>query len=114
MGITATCDYCRATIDTSSDDALIVEVRRRVDADEWGDSFIVSGGRDIFRFCSQAHLATYMERTPLPVARSEDDNDDDEESWIVACFVILPIVVILIGLAVGAAFGLYQLVQAVL
>lgn len=107
-----TCDYCRAVIDTASDESLIVTVHRRVDDDEWGDDDFISGGTDVFRFCSQAHLTTYMERTPLPAARSENDSDDD--SWIVGCLVILPILVILLALAVGAAYGLYQLVRVVL
>ena len=104
-----TCDYCRATIDTTSDESLIVSVHRRVDHDEWGDSDFISGGTDLFRFCSQAHLATYMERTLLPPARSEDD----EELGLIGGLILFLIAVVILLLASGAAYGLYQLVQDV-
>ncbi len=106
-----TCDYCRAAIDIGSDNSLIVSVHRRVDEDEWGDSDFVSGGTDVFRFCSQAHLATYMERTPLPPAHAEDN---EEDMGPVGCLILFLIAVMFLALAIGAAYGLYQLMQEVL
>lgn len=111
MANTYTCDYCRAAIDTSSDDSLIVTVHRRVDDDEWGDEFFCSGGNDVFRFCSQAHLASHMERTPLPAAH---DDDDEEDLGVVGCLVLLSLALVAIALMIGAGYGLYQFMQEVL
>ena len=112
MEDTYACDYCRAVIDTASDDSLIVEVRRRVDRDEWGDEDFVSGGRNVFRFCSQAHLATYMERTPLPAARSDDDSED--LGVVASCLLSVFFGLVFIALAAGSVYGLYLLVQDLL
>ncbi|MGI9084552.1 MAG: hypothetical protein ACR2FE_04585 [Aeromicrobium sp.] len=107
MGDAPTCDYCRGTIDTSSDASLIVTIHRRVDADEWGDESFMSGGDDMFRFCSRAHLATYMERTPLPPAH------DDESLGPLGVIFLVVLGLVMLSLAIGAAYGLYMLGQDV-
>lgn len=113
MAIQVLCDYCRATIDTSSDAALIVDIRRRVDVDEWSDSYFVTGSRDMFRYCSQAHLAAHMQNTPLPPP-SEEDDDEDEDLGAIGCVLLLLFAAVVLALAAGAAYGLYQLVTDVL
>ena len=65
-GTQHTCDYCRAVIDVSRPDAMIVSVNRRVDGDEWGDDSFVSGDLVQLRFCHQRHAADYLARTALP------------------------------------------------
>lgn len=107
------CDYCRATIDTSSDDALIVTVSRRVDDDEWEDDVFISGVDHTFRFCKQEHLSAYMENTPLPPLTGEAD-DDGEDIGVVGCLVMAVVGAVLLALLVGAAYGLYQLVTDLL
>jgi hypothetical protein len=71
---TFSCDYCRGTIDTSTDAALIVGVHRRVDSGEWDDDAdeLTSGEQLVFRYCSQQHLGAHMERVPLPPVRIDD------------------------------------------
>ena len=74
MTDTFSCDYCRATIDTATDVPLIVGVHRRVDAEDWDDTpaELASGEQLTFRYCSQQHLATHMERVPLPPVRIDE------------------------------------------
>ena len=108
MASTYTCDYCRAVIDIRSDESLIVAVHRRVDEDEWSDDDFISGGTDVFRFCGQTHMATFMERTPLPPAHGESD-EDVVNLGPVGCLVLMVIALVLLALATGAGYGLYQL-----
>lgn len=73
------CHLCRQTIDTASAEAMLVVVHRRLDDDEWGDDEPLGGSRDVLRFCSQDHLATYVSRHPLPPPLP--DQDDDVPRW---------------------------------
>jgi hypothetical protein len=73
------CFLCREPIDTASDEAMLVVVHRLVDDDEWGDDVVLSGSRDVLRFCSQDHLATSVSRQPLPPP--VPDQDDDVPRW---------------------------------
>lgn len=94
-------------IDITSDDALIVNVHRRVAEDEWGDDWFVESAKDTFRFCSQAHLAEYMQRFPLPPPHAgvDDDGEMSFGDWI-GCLVLA---LVLLALLVGAVYGLVSL-----
>jgi hypothetical protein len=96
------CDYCRATIDTSSDLPLIVGVHRRVDDDEWADDTFVSGESRWFRYCSQAHLAQHMARAPLPPVDLETHGAGKGLAWAVAGALVLVVL---------AGFGATDLVR---
>lgn len=109
MPATYQCFLCRGTIDVTSDDAMVVNVHRRISEDEWGDDWFVDAAKDTFRFCSQAHLAEYMERFPLPPPNA-GVVDDDEMSfgdWV-GCLVLA---LLLLALLVGAVSGLVGLVS---
>ena len=101
------CDYCHATIDTTSDAALITRVHRHVDAADWGDDpdLLVSGQHLTLRFCSQQHMGTYMERIPLPAATPEK-----EMTFASAVSVVLLGIVALAAVAVWV-YGIVALVR---
>lgn len=113
MATTYQCFFCRTTIDITSDEAMIVNVHRRIDEDEWGDDWFVDSAKDTFRFCSQAHLAQYMQQYPLPPPNAGVDADDDD--WTVGdtvgCAVI---VLLLVALLAGSVYGLVTLVSDLL
>ena len=104
MTDTFSCDYCRGTIDISTDEALIVGVHRRVDAEEWGDQpdGLISGQQLEFRYCSQQHLGAHMERTPLPPVAIDDSGD---AAAVFGCLTL-----VLVGTA-GIALMVYGGVQ---
>lgn len=97
MTDTFSCDYCRATIDTTTDTALIVGVHRRVDANEWDDApdELVSGERLTFRYCSQQHLGAHMERVPLPPVRIDDSVSAGGVAGCLALTLVIPVIVAL-------------------
>lgn len=109
MPATYQCFLCRGTIDVTSDDAMVVNVHRRIAEDEWGDVSFVDAATDTFRFCSQAHLAQYMERFPLPPPNAGVDGDDEMSfgDWVGCAALAL----VLVALLVGAAAGLVDLVS---
>ncbi|KQY59057.1 hypothetical protein ASD11_05470 [Aeromicrobium sp. Root495] len=111
MATSHRCDHCRATIDTSSDAAMIVNVHRRVDDDEWGDSWFSDSAKDTFRFCSQPHLAAYMGRETLPPPVRGDDGDEGSVATVLGCLLVGLVVV---ALLVGAGYGFLALVTDVL
>ena len=104
MTDTFSCDYCRGTIDISTDNALIVGVHRRVDADEWDNKpdALMTGEQLAFRYCSQLHLGAHMERTPLPSVTIDDSGE------VAAMFGCLALV--LLG-AAGVALMVYGAIQ---
>lgn len=109
MATTYQCFLCRATIDITSDEAMIVNVHRRIDEDEWGDDWFVDSAKDTFRFCSQAHLAQYMQQYPLPPPNVGVDADDD---WTVGDTVGCAVtVLLLVALLIGSVYGLVSLVS---
>jgi hypothetical protein len=104
---TFSCDYCRGTIDTFTDAALIVGVHRRVDAAEWDDrpDELVSGEQLAFRYCSQQHLSAHMERVPLPPVRIDDSVSPRA---VLGCFVGVLLGGAVLALAVYGALQLWQ------
>ncbi len=104
MTDTFSCDYCRSTIDISTDNALILGVHRRVDADEWDNKpdALITGEQLAFRYCSQHHLSAHMERTPLPSVAIDDSGE------VTAMFGCLALV--LLG-AAGVALMVYGAIQ---
>ncbi len=109
MPQTFLCDYCRASIDTSSDASILVGVHRKVPANEWGnDADTLMGGDQLtLRFCSKEHLATYMERIPLPAASAEEDISGTEAlGWLL----LIPLALAAVTLA---AYGGVQFWQEV-
>lgn len=104
MADSVSCDYCRATIDIGSGNGLILSVHRNVDDWEWDDDSWWSGRQDVFRYCSQQHAATYLERVELPSIQSPDD----EGGEIAALFGCLALV--LVG-AAGVALMVYGAIQ---
>lgn len=104
MAPTYSCDYCRATIDPASADALIARVHRHVDVDEWGDDpdLLISGQHLTFRFCSQQHMGTYLERIPLPASTPDEGTGAAKTFGIV--------LLTLAGLAL-CAYGVFSAVR---
>ena len=111
MPMTFQCDYCQATIDTDSDAAMIVHVHRKVEADEWADTWYSESARTIHRYCSQAHLAAHMQRETLPPPELDEDDSDTTVAEMIGCAVM---VLAALALMAGAAYGLLELVSAVL
>ena len=109
MATTYRCEHCHATIDTSSDAAMIVNIHRRVDDDEWGDSWFSDSAKDTFRFCSQPHLAAYMERETLPPPVRGDEDDEGSVGGALGCFFLG---LLAVALLVGAAYGFVALVTS--
>lgn len=107
MTDTFSCDYCRGTIDTSTDAALIVGVHRRVDANEWGDDpdELVSGEQLVFRYCSQQHLGAHMERVPLPLVRIDDSV---AAGAVLGCFGLTLVGAAVVALTVYGAIQFWQ------
>lgn len=107
---TFSCDYCRGTIETATDAALIVGLHRRVDPGDWGDDpdELASGEQLVFRYCSQQHLGAHMERVPLPPVRIDESIS---AGGMLGCAVA-----VLVGAAVLAltVYGAVQLWQDVL
>jgi hypothetical protein len=102
-----TCDYCRATIDVDSPAGVIVSVHTNVDADDWHSSadMIVSGETRTLRYCSQAHLATAMERVALARIPAEP-----ESGWLSAAILIL----LSLAVLTAAAYGFIELARDLL
>ncbi|TCI99784.1 hypothetical protein [Aeromicrobium sp. IC_218] len=104
MPMTQRCDECRELFDPETEGALLLTVRRGVDADEWDDSWIVSGNRLDLRFCSQAHAAEHLATRELPHPAPEDE----DEAWALSDYVGLIVMLTLLGCA---GYGLYALVR---
>lgn len=107
MSETFLCDYCRASIDTGSDTSLLVGVHRKVPAKEWGNDAdtLMSGDQLTLRFCSKAHLATYMERIPLPAAHAEEDISGAEAvGWLM----LIPLALAALALSVYGGVQFWQ------
>jgi len=88
--VTFTCDFCGAAIDTSSDASLIIGVHRRIDADDWDSDLdeLYSGDHRVFRYCSQQHLASHMERVPLPPVHIDHNTPTGAVAGCVAASII--------------------------
>lgn len=107
MQQTHPCDYCRAAIDITSDSSLLIGVHRKVPASEWGNDAdtLMSGDQLTLRFCSKEHLATYMERIPLPVANAEEDISGAEVfGWLL----LIPLALAAFALAVYGGVQFWQ------
>lgn len=85
------CDYCRRPINLFSDDALLVGIHRRVDADDWSSkpSEVVSGDEVALRFCQPAHLSEYAARVRLPTPAPPDSSGFQTLAWLILAVAIL-------------------------
>ena len=109
MTETISCDYCRATIDVSSDTALILSVHRDVDDWEWDDDSWWSGRQNVFRYCNRQHAAMHLERVELPTAESPDEGEDGA---FLACSVVSVLLVGALGLWIYGGIQLWHNVVA--
>ncbi len=109
--MTQRCDECRELFDPETEGPLLLAVRRGVDADEWDDSWIVSGTRLDLRFCSQAHAAEHLALRRLPDVPEEAD---DESSDLGETAVVVLVLGALVALLLGAGYGFLELVRTVL
>lgn len=85
------CDYCRQPINLFSDDALLVGIHRRVDADDWTSkpSELVSGDEVALRFCGSAHLSEYVTRVRLPTPAPPTSDGFQTLAWVILVLAIL-------------------------
>jgi hypothetical protein len=90
------CDYCRQPINLFSDEALIVGIHRRVDADDWTSkpSELVSGDEVGLRFCGSAHLSEYAARVRLPTPAPPASNGFQTLAWVMLALAILSLATI--------------------
>jgi hypothetical protein len=109
VATTYRCSFCGSTIDVGSKESMIVTVHRLVDENEWDDDDYVTGAKDTFRFCSQAHLAEHARTVPLPPPQVEED---DQMTWgeRVGCAASL---LVLLALVLGAFYGFASMVERV-
>lgn len=107
--MTQRCDECRELFDPETEGPLLLTVRRGVDADEWDDSWIVSGNRLDLQFCSQAHAAEHLATRELPEAPPvlADEPDGVGETIVVGL-----VLAALLALLLGAGYGFLELVRA--
>ena len=101
------CDHCRRPINLFSDEALLVGIHRRVDADEWNDkpSEVVSGDEVALRFCQPAHLAEYAARVRLPTPTSPSTNGFQTLAWVLLALATLALACIgAVDLSRGSAW----------
>ena len=90
------CDYCRSPINLFSDDALLVGIHRRVDADDWSSkpSEVLSGDELALRFCQQAHLSEYVARARLPTPAPPASDGLQTLAWVILALAILALATI--------------------
>lgn len=107
MQQTYPCDYCRAAIDITSASSLLIGVHRNVPSGEWGDpaDTLMGGDQVTLRFCSKPHLATYMERIPLPTASVEEEISGAEAvGWLL----LVPVALGALALTVYGGIQFWQ------
>lgn len=90
------CDYCRQPINLFSDEALLVGIHRRVDADEWTSkpSELVSGDEVALRFCGPTHLSEYAARVRLPTPTPPTSSGFRTFVWVVLALATLALAAI--------------------
>lgn len=90
------CDYCRSPINLFSDDALLVGIHRRVDADDWSSkpSEVLSGDEVALRFCQPTHLSEYVTRVRLPTPAPAASDGLQTLAWVILALAILSLATI--------------------
>ncbi len=107
------CQLCRVPLDIESDATVLAEIYRLAPEASWErrDPDEASGDLQVLHACSQEHLGEYLSRFPLPPAIAPDDVDSLGIAEGIGCALAI---VLALALMVGAAFGFYSLVDALL
>ena len=110
---TTVCRLCRVPLDIESEATVVAEIYRLVPEAYWDhlDPEEASADLQVLHACSQEHLGEYLSRFPLPPPVATDDVDDFGLAGGVGCALAILLV---LALLVGAAYGFYSFVDALL